>query len=156
MSDEIKIPVSLPLDDDGFLRRACPSCEQEFKWFNHEEGSSDAEYVDQYFCPRCGRAAGLDQWWTLTQLEYVRGVTAPAMDQFVNDNLSDIFKSFRDSKLVKVERAGSFNVPTPEPLTESNDMVIVQSPCHPNEPVKVPEEVASQVFCLICGLKFAT
>jgi hypothetical protein len=28
---EISIPMSLPLDTDGFLRRECPNCERQFK-----------------------------------------------------------------------------------------------------------------------------
>lgn len=68
MGDEIRVPVSLPLDSDGFLRRECPTCEEEFnptceeefKWFSHAEGDHDAEQASQYFCPICGAAAGLD------------------------------------------------------------------------------------------------
>ena len=30
MNDEVSIPVSLPLDSDGFLLMECPSCEREF------------------------------------------------------------------------------------------------------------------------------
>ena len=44
--DEIEIPVTMPLDGDGFLRRECPTCEEEFKWYAHEEGDADAEAVD--------------------------------------------------------------------------------------------------------------
>ena len=62
--DEIEIPVTIPLDNDGFLRRECPSCEEEFKWYAHEEGDADAETVDQYFCPLCGVASGVDMWST--------------------------------------------------------------------------------------------
>lgn len=157
MNDQIRVPVSLPLDDDGFLRRECPTCEQEFKWYSHSEGSDDAEHVDQYFCPRCGIGAGLDQWWTPAQLEYTRGVAAPAIDDMVNDMLDEARKPLRSRKFITVKRTGRFcfDVPAPQPLTEPNDMVIVESPCHPNEPVKVPEEATSQVYCLICGASFA-
>lgn len=157
MNDEIRVPVSLPLDNEGFLRRECPTCEQEFKWYYHGEGSDDAEHVDQYFCPRCGDAAGTDKWWTPAQLEYVHGIAGPAMDQVVNDMLDDAFKPLRNSKFIKVKRTGrvSFDTPTPDPLVEPDDMVIVESPCHPNEPVKVPEDAAARVFCLICGREFA-
>lgn len=156
MSDEISVSVALPLDDDGFLRRECPTCEQEFKWFNHGEASDDAEQVDQYFCPRCGQPAALDQWWTPAQLEYVQRVAAPVLDGAINDMLDDVFKPLRSSKSFKVERTGRFSsdVPTPDPLFEPNDMVIVEPPCHPNEPVKVPEETIASVFCLICGMEF--
>ena len=157
MNDEIRIPVSLPLDDDGFLRRECPTCEQEFKWYGHGEGSGDAEQVNQYFCPRCGVGADLDQWWTPAQLEYGRGVAAPAMDEAVNGLIDDLFKSVRNGRPIRVKRTGrfSFDIPTPEPLAEPNDMVIMESPCHPNEPVKVPAEATFQVYCLICGTPFA-
>lgn len=149
--------MSLPLDSEGFLRRECPTCEQEFKWYNHGEGSEDAELVDQYFCPRCGQAAGIDQWWTPTQLDYMRGVAGPEMDQAVNDMLDDAFKPLRNSKFVKIKRTGqfSFDTPTPDPLVEPDDMVIAEPPCHPNEPVKIPEEAVGHVFCRICGAEFA-
>ena len=47
MNDEIRVPVSLPLDSDGFLRRECPTCEREYKWFSHQEGDPNAEIVDR-------------------------------------------------------------------------------------------------------------
>jgi hypothetical protein len=34
-------------------------------------------------------------------------------------------------------------------------MMIAEPPCHPNEPVKVPEENVSTVHCLMCGEPFA-
>jgi hypothetical protein len=157
MNDEISIPVSLPLDDHGFLRRECPSCEEEFKWYSHSEGDPDAELVDQYFCPRCGQAAGTDSWWTPAQLEYVHGAAAPAIDDVINNALDDVFKGLKSNKFLKVERGSQYtsDTPTPEPLHEPNDMVIVESPCHPNEPVKIPETVTDRVYCLICGTPFA-
>jgi hypothetical protein len=39
----------------------------------------------------------------------------------------------------------------PEPLTESDDMIRVDFVCHPTEPVKVLEDWANPVHCLICG-----
>ncbi|WP_235737998.1 hypothetical protein [Nocardioides alcanivorans] len=156
MNDEINIPVSLPLDADGFLRRECPNCEEEFKWFSHAEGDPDAEQVDQYFCPRCGQGAGLDSWWTPAQLEYAHGAAAPAIDDFVNGALDDLFKGL-NSKHLKVKRSGRYSsgTPTPESLHEPDDMVIVESPCHPNEPVKVSGDATDRVYCLVCGSPFA-
>lgn len=157
MNDEISIPVTLPLDADGFLRRECPACEEVFKWFSHADGDPDAEQVDQYFCPRCGQGAGLDSWCTPAQLDYAHGAAAPAIDDFINEALDDAFKGFKSSKHFTVKRSGRYssNTPTPEPLHEPNDMVIVEPPCHPNEPVKVPESATSRVFCLVCGSLFA-
>jgi hypothetical protein len=34
---DVSIPMSLPLDGDGFLRRECPKCERQFKWLHRED-----------------------------------------------------------------------------------------------------------------------
>ena len=46
--------------------------------------------------------------------------------------------------------------PDPDPLHEPDDMVIVQPPCHQNEPLKVPEEATGLVHCLVCGSAFSS
>ena len=154
MNDDISIPVSLPLDSDGFLRRECPSCEREFKWFQHPEGSTDAEHVEQYFCPLCGKASGVDTWWTPAQLEYIQGVAAPAVDQMFIDAVESGFKGAKGIDFT-ANRNWSRGVPTPEPLTEEDDMVIAEPPCHPHEPVKVPAEERGSLHCIVCGSAFA-
>jgi hypothetical protein len=154
MDDEIRVPVSLPLDSDGFLRRECPTCEQEFKWFSHAEGDNDAEPVSQYFCPLCGLAAGLDSWWTPTQLEYGFGSASGALDQAMQDALADALKGIKGMKF-EPNSSFSLDIETPDSLIEPDDMIIVEPPCHPNEPLKVPEAFTERMFCLICGAQFA-
>jgi len=134
----MEIPVTLPLDSDGFLRRECPTCEREFKWFSHQVGDTAAEVVDQYFCPRCGVASGVDSWWTPAQLEYAKGQAGPAIDRLVQDELKAAFKGNKNIKF-ETNRNFSLNFDAPPSPAESNDMVIIEPPCHPNEPLKVPE-----------------
>lgn len=154
MDEEISIPVSLPVDQDGFLRRECPTCEEQFKWYAHEEGDSDVEIVDQYFCPLCGVASGVDAWWTPAQLEFAQGAAGPALDERVQDLVADAFKGVKGLNF-KPDLNFSLEIPTPEPLTEPDDMVIVEPPCHANEPIKVPEAATTRVYCLICGTPFS-
>lgn len=154
MNDDIRIPVDLPLDSDGFLRRECPACEQEFKWFSHQQGDPEAELVTQYFCPLCGVPAGTDQWWTPEQVDYARGVGGPAIDQYVRDSVDKMLKSVKGMSFTP-NRSFSLGIETPDALAEPDDMMIAEPPCHPNEPVKVPEENASRVHCLVCGSLFA-
>lgn len=154
MSDDFSVPVSGPLDSDGFLRRECPNCEQEFKWFSHQDGDPDAEPVDQYFCPRCGVAANTDAWWTPEQLDHAQGVAAPELDRFVQDAMKSAFKGVKGSTH-EPNPNFTLGIDAPQPLTEPDDMVIVGPPCHPNEPLKVPEDALGQVHCLICGRPFA-
>lgn len=154
MNEHISIPVSLPLDSDGFLRRECPTCEGEFKWFSHQEGDPDAETVDKYFCPLCGVPAGLESWWTPAQLEYMEGATAPQVDRLIQDSLNDAFKGMKGTT-VKPNRSYSRGISTPSAIVEPDDMTIAEPPCHPNEPVKVPETATAKVYCLVCGTPFA-
>ena len=149
------IPVSLPLDSDGFLRRECPNCGQQFKW-HHGPANEEAESVADpttYYCPLCGAPAGPDDWWTEEQLEYVRGAAMPAILQSVQDELA---AGLQHSKYVKFEMSSDASVDdVPSALTEPDDMSIVVSPCHAYEPVKVPDDASESLYCLVCGSPFA-
>ena len=153
MDDEISIPVTMPLDSDGFLRRECPTCERQFKWFSHPEGDPAAEPVDQYFCPLCGAPDGVASWWTREQLAYARGAAGPEIDSSVQDAVKEAFKGLKGVSF-KPSRNFTLGVEAPDPLVEPDDMVIVEPPCHPNEPIKVPEQATEHVHCLICGSSF--
>ncbi|MER7557337.1 hypothetical protein ABTZ46_10375 [Nocardioides sp. NPDC126508] len=153
--DQIQVTFEVPTDDDGFLRRECPTCEQQFKWYAHAEGDPDAEVVEQYFCPLCGVPSGLDTWWTPEQLESAMGAAGPQIDQLVQDSLAQAFKGAKGLSY-KPNPNATLGIPDAEPLSEANDMLIVESPCHPNEPVKVPENAAGSLHCLICGSLFAS
>lgn len=155
MDDEIQIPVQIPLDSDGFLRRQCPACEREFKWFNHAEGDTDTQAVDQYFCPLCGEAAGVDQWWTDDQVEFAQAAAGPQIDRMVQESIADAFKGVKGIEF-KPNRNFSLGLDDAvEPLHEPDDMVIVEPPCHANEPLKVPEDATSRLYCLLCGSAFS-
>jgi hypothetical protein len=150
MGEEFSVSVEVPLDGSGFLRRECPSCNEEFKWFNHEQGNPDAEHADQYFCPRCGKPAGLDQWWTSAQATYLRDAAAPEFGKHMDEILSGALGGLKGLTFTP-----NTDLTMPDPLIEPDDMVIAEPPCHPNEPVKVPESATSQIYCLICGTPFA-
>jgi hypothetical protein len=150
------IPVSLPLDADGFLRRECPTCEQEFKWQHGktDDAPSDLVYPDMYWCPLCGQSAGHDSWWTKPQLEYARGAIGGSLHDQVGDMLKDSFKPQRNS-MISFEVKSGDRPTAPDPLVEPDDMLIISSPCHGWEPVKVPEDSSAPYYCLVCGEAYA-
>lgn len=80
----------------------------------------------------------------------------PAALRELDDELDKIFKETR-SKNFSIKRTGRLDTPDePMPLTEPDDMVIITSPCHAYEPIKVPEAKQSGPFhCLVCGNAFA-
>jgi hypothetical protein len=151
------IPITVPVDTDGFLRRECPHCGAQFKW-HHGPANAEAERhtpPPAYHCPLCGQPAGPDSWWTQEQGDYAQAQAAPAIAQFMDESLNDVFKGL-DSKYIKVERTGHFDIPdAPAPLVEPDDMSIVMSPCHAYEPIKIPAEHTGPLHCLVCGAAFA-
>lgn len=147
--------MTLPLDD-GFLRRECPSCERQFKWHHGptEDRPEDAIEPDVYWCPYCGETAPPDQWWTVDQLEFAKaGIAGPVMRD-VADEFNKSTGRQRNS-LIKVSMTHDDPEP-PSAIHEPPDMVAVQSPCHPWEPIKVAEDWSESVHCLVCGDRFAT
>lgn len=151
------IPISLPLDHDGFLRRECPHCLQEFKW-HHGPANEEAELAENpetYHCPLCGEPAGSDSWWTQNQIEHIQQASLPAALQTIEDELGGLFRGV-SNKHFSVKQTKSFSAPeAPMPLVEKDDMTIITSPCHAYEPVKVPETATSPFHCLVCGSRFA-
>lgn len=152
--DDIEMTVTLPLDSDGFLRRECPHCERQFKWHDGPANEEAEQHEDPsaYYCPLCGEPAGLDSWWTREQLDYAEGSMKPVAMQALADEFA---KSFRGMKGVTYKPGRLDEADTPMPLTEPDDMVIVTSPCHAYEPVKVPDDRPDVLHCLVCGAQFA-
>lgn len=151
------ISIRLPLDGDGFLRRQCPHCNAVFKW-HHGPANAEAEAAPSpasYFCPLCGEPAEVDRWYTEDQVAYIEGVAMPAVMREADTLLRDAFSGL-SSTHIKVTTSGNLDVPgEPDALVEAeDDMVIVASPCHGYEPVKVPSD-AGPLHCLICGKSFA-
>lgn len=154
---EIPIPMSLPLDKDGFLRRECPHCERQFKWWptSSEEISEEIqEAPEAYFCPYCHEPAALDAWWTKEQLEYAQQLAvAEALGPQLRRTKNELKRGNRRSKGISFEMS-NFALSRPEPLIEPDDMVRVDMPCHPEEPLKVDEGWDGEVACLVCGIRY--
>jgi hypothetical protein len=155
MSDEVSIPMSLPLDGDGFLRRECPTCEREFKCLVSQD-DDDATPAPEggYFCPYCAVQAPPDAWWTKDQLETAkalmyREVVAPELEglQRSVDQLNRQSGGFIDiTARLEVDEPDE-----PASLTEIDDMQHVEFVCHPDDPVKVLDDWERSVHCMVCG-----
>lgn len=150
------ISVSMPLDSDGFLRRECPACERQFKWWQTPPSEDETEQTappEAYFCPYCYQPAALNAWWTKEQLEYAQQmasaeIVAPELRRFKR-NIENIGRGGLlkfDVKLTTPSR--------PDALTEPDDMVRVDFPCHLEEPIKIDETWNEEVACLACGIRY--
>ena len=152
MDDEVEFAVSIPLDEDGFLRRECPFCEREFKWLS--VGEEDSSPPEGFCCPYCGERAQDDQWFTRGQLRVIEAsveenIVAPQLRE-LRDSLSGLADSSGGLLQFEVD-AERQESSRPRRLTEPNDMVRVDFDCHPDEPIKIVEDWHGAVHCLICG-----
>lgn len=144
--------MSLPLDSDGFLRRECPTCKREFKWFASEASEAEPAPESGYYCPYCGVQGPPDAWHTSAQLKQAEAIITR---EVVSPELKKLERSLQEvgrasGGLIKT----STKVQVPEesdPLTETDDMVPVDFSCHPDEPVKILDSWDRRVHCLICG-----
>jgi hypothetical protein len=152
----MEIPIALPLDADGFLWRECPTCEREFKWFSGATAGRPDDFVEpeNYSCPYCGVPSAPDTWWTPAQLEYAEAAAAGPMMEQITENLKSTLGRHANSGFIQVKvKPGSIPEP-PLPLVEPNDMTMVAPPCHDFEPLKIADNWAEPLHCLMCGTKF--
>ncbi len=146
--------IDLPTDG-GFLRRECPSCERQFKW---HDGPFDSTIrtdpdPDLYWCPYCGATADPNAWWTPEQLAFAQEtVIGPALRGAADELSRGLGQA--SGGLFEISVNYDEGEP-PSSLHEPSDMVIVQSPCHPSEPVKLDDTWTEPVHCLVCGQKYA-
>lgn len=143
----MEISIAMPLDSDGFLRRECPRCVREFKWFPDED--DDAEVPEHYYCPLCGGQAPVGEWWTPEQLAFAQASALRYVSVELGDELAGLGTS-KPGGLISLDVTMD-TPPAAVPPLEPDDMVIVEPPCHPDEPVKIPEDSGEVLYCLLCG-----
>ena len=150
---EVSFEMPIPRDNDGFIRRACPTCEREFKLLPAEEEADATPPQDGgLFCPYCGVQAPVTDWWTEDQLEHARAIIQTEVVDPALKDLADSISSLNTSGPVSIHAETHIEPSAgPEPLFEPDDMVRVDFPCHPGDPLKVQEGWSDPVRCLICG-----
>jgi|NGEPerStandDraft_6_1074524.scaffolds.fasta_scaffold451237_1 hypothetical protein len=95
----------------------------------------------------------MDQWWTPEQLEQANAIMAAEAPQLIGEELKGLERrTFND--FIKFEISDTVSAEPPAPLHESEDMTVVQSPCHPLEPIKVAQTWTDPLYCLVCGASF--
>jgi uncharacterized Zn-finger protein len=148
---EVKIPMTLPLDSDGFLRRECPYCKREFKVFpsQKEEDMEESNVIVELFCPYCGQSAGKNSWWTGEQRRYAKEI---ALKKVLEPELEELGKSLENigkGSFIKIKmEKPSFK--TPKIHEEADDMKLFDLPCC-KERIKLEENWKGYVHCIVCG-----
>lgn len=151
MKKEMKVTLKT---DNGFLRRECPSCRRQFKWFHTEV--SPYPKAGPYHCPYCGSHGEGWDWFTDAQRQYIKKIVGNEAVTELQQSLKKV--TGRSAGMMKVTVTHSPSSPPPHPIapSEPTDMWEVKSPCHPLEPLKIAEDWNEAVHCLVCGAEFAS
>lgn len=107
MAEEI-LKISIPLDDEHYLRRECKLCKKEFKIKidekdlkeeidilarkyidNDSENNSELVIEDKklYYCPYCGKESEMINFWTNAQEDYIHTHIQNYVNKIINDKL---------------------------------------------------------------------
>jgi DNA-directed RNA polymerase subunit RPC12/RpoP len=139
MPDSFQLKVEMPLDPDGFIRRGCPTCGREFKWWvDQDREEEEASEDPSYFCPYCRHRE--EDWLTAAQREYLTAKAGAAAAEQLFGSRSRTIRFEADPGIAAMEA----------PL-DPGDMERRESSCHPEEPIKVLDGWTGPVHCLICG-----
>ena len=148
MDSETHLSLEIELDDDGFLRRECPTCEREFKWLPVDGGAP----VDPPYCPYCGVPASADVWWTQPQLSYIQdSMTSEIVAPMLDDLSKSLESATRGLANISVTASSDSLGPRPTPPAEPNEMMVAGSPCHPEIGIKILDGWNETLHCLACG-----
>lgn len=148
--DDISVEASIPLDDDGFLRRQCHGCGREFKI-----PVEDGEVADLNYCPYCRADDDEHDWHTDEQLEYYQQLLMNALMPELGAELKkmahDLEKSSGGLLTAKVD------VPDEEDAfirPEGPDMKLATCPqCE--AAFKIEQYWLEDVTCISCGDAFS-
>lgn len=150
--DTFKIAVEMPIDDDGFFGRQCPSCSQIYRLWHEDYRKLKAESV--LHCVYCGQRGEPNDFMTEQQLERL---TRPVGDMAMQ-MIADAFGSALGNRPSRPARPGLISISVtyrsepffPDPLPEiSEERMIRERVC---ERCSVRYAVfGDHRFCPLCG-----
>jgi Zn finger protein HypA/HybF involved in hydrogenase expression len=139
MSDDLIIPVSIPLDDEGMLGRECLECKRYFKL---KPGTGLP--IDYCHCPYCDYEGKSDTFWTSSQIEYAQSIAMnQAINQFIKPSINKLTMTFKELERKTRNSFIQFK------FKESRNNFSV--------PIKYykEEELETKITCNNCGLVFS-
>ena len=139
MSDETKISVNIPTDENGMIGRECLECERYFKL---KPGTGLP--TDHCHCPYCEYEGDADKFWTPAQIEYAESIVVnQVIGQYLKPSLDRLNKSFKE-----LERKTRNNFIQFKFQSSGTDIQL---------PIKHYDELEleTSVLCDSCGLEFA-
>ena len=142
MSGGVHFTVSLPLDDDGYLDRKCPSheCGANFKTLFEDWKTRVKDEV--VYCPICRHEAAATEWNTLQQRHHIKQAALGRAKQMIGSALR-----------TDVER---FN--REQPVTGFLRITMSYSPGSATFvlPIQAAELMTQRFVCEVCECRYAS
>jgi hypothetical protein len=137
----VKIPVKLPVDDDGYFDREChaETCHAEFKvlFQDWQEKVSD----EKVYCPICCHEAPSGEWNTDEQHEYIKAIAVAHVQDVVHSALTDVTQRFNRAK-----RPGFVSISMSAKRGTHQTIV----------PVEAAKAMRQQFTCEVCGCHYTS
>jgi uncharacterized Zn finger protein (UPF0148 family) len=137
----VRVPINLPLDDEGYFDRQCPSeeCGANFKVLF--EDWRDKVSDERVFCPICRFQTTADSWNTSEQVEYITAVARNHVQGIITSAMKEDARRFN-----RTQKPGfislSLSVKPGRPQIEV--------------PVSVADIMRQRFTCEACGCRYAS
>jgi transcription elongation factor Elf1 len=145
LSDQ-NIPLSIPLDDEGFVTLQCPFCDCNFK-ITGTDAMEDSVY--ELFCPQCGLVAEPNNFLTDEVIEKAMRLAENYMFELLNGFQKNVEKTFKKNKFVKVKTGPKLKMNSPKVIIESDNMETYSVPCCERK-IKA-SLIDDSLYCPFCG-----
>jgi uncharacterized Zn finger protein (UPF0148 family) len=137
----LSIPIQMPLDDERYFDRQCPSvnCQSSFKVFfeDWKEKVSDV----RVFCPICREQAKATEWNTPDQVEYIKQVGLRHIQGLIGEAMSQDVSAFnRRQSPGFIQLSLSYRPGTPF-------MVV---------PISAAAKLEQKFACMACGCRYSS
>jgi sarcosine oxidase delta subunit len=156
--DGFETSISIPLDEDGFFGRTCPSCDAPFK-MRHDEYEALPDELE-LTCPYCGHREEHSEFMSAAQLDRVMAAAEGLAEQWVHGQVDDMLSRTFGSKrsrprgsgsMISIETSYTPGAPPPvrvlpEALEEQTRRVVECSTCGNHHAV-----YSATSFCPVCG-----
>lgn len=142
--------ISIPADEDGYVKFQCPYCNQRFKL-----SASEIEYSDvvDLYCPICGLVNEVECFYSDEVIEKAISIVENEAMNMIYDMFKGLERKTRSNKNFKVKAGKKPNVPIKELYESIDELIIVKVDCC-DKHIKVNElDRLVEVYCSYCGVK---
>lgn len=149
--DGFEAAISIPLDEDGYFGRECPSCEAPFK-MRHDEYEALPEELE-LTCPYCGHREEHSAFMSRAQMQRVRAAAGGLAEQWMHREIGDMFGRTFGRRRSGSSLGVTYTPGSPPPVKALPDVVekatrriIECSTCGNHHAV-----YSATSFCPVCG-----